>query len=76
MKDNKKFIFSLVLIFSGLIGGGLFAIANSLQKIAEGIAHETAAANITCGTILFILLALALVGMIIMFTEIFKKNDK
>ena len=35
MKQNKMFILSIVLITVGFIGGGLFAIANSLNILAK-----------------------------------------
>jgi len=76
MKNNKMFIFSLVLIFTGILGGGLFAVATSLQKIADEIGNKTETGNITCGTILFILLAIAVIGMVMMICEIFGKKEE
>ena len=35
MKQNKMFILSIVLITVGFIGGGLFAIANSINILAK-----------------------------------------
>lgn len=77
MKENKMLIFSLVLIFGGILGGGLFAIANSLERIAYEVSDSMRASNATCGIILFILLALAVVGIILFVIEVFgHKNEK
>ena len=75
MKNNKMFIFSLILIFTGIIGGGLFAIANSIQKLVDNMNHNSSP-NITCGVILFILLAFAFVCIVIMFCELFGSKDE
>lgn len=74
MKYSKMFVFSVVLLFIGTIGGGLFAIANSINLLASATNNQPA--NITCGIILFILLAIAIVGMILLLCEVFQKEEK
>ena len=79
MKNNKMFIFSLILIFTGIIGGGLFAIANSINILAKETSKNPIPADYSiCGIILFILLILAIIGMILLICTLFsnKENDK
>ncbi len=77
MKSNKMLIFSIVLMITGIVGGGLFAIANSLNIVAAELSTSTKTPNTICGIILFILLALALVGLILFILEVFgNKEDK
>lgn len=76
MKNSKKFIFGIVLAVVGIIGGGLFAIANSLNIMATAIDKVHAPANSTCGIILFILLGVFIAGLVIMIKEITNKEEK
>ena len=67
MKQNKMFILSIVLITVGFIGGGLFAIANSINILAKETSKNPIPADYSiCGIILFILLILAIIGMILL----------
>lgn len=75
MKNSKMFAFSLILIATGVFGGGLFAIANSINLLAAATSNEPA--NVMCGIILFILLVCAVVGFILLICEVSqKKEDK
>ena len=56
MKNLKRLIVSIVLTVVGIFGGGLFAIANSLNILSAELSDNNAPANITCGVILFVLL--------------------
>ncbi len=76
MKDNKVFISGIVFMIVGIIGGGLFAIANSLDIMAANLENSKATATITCGIILFILLGLAIAGFVMMIKELTKKEEK
>ena len=79
MKQNKMFILSIVLITVGFIGGGLFAIANSINILAKEPSKNPIPADYSiCGIILFILLILAIIGMILLICTLFsnKENDK
>lgn len=79
MKQNKMFILSIVLIAVGFIGGGLFAIANSINILAKETSKNPIPADYSiCGIILFILLILAIIGMILLICTLFsnKENDK
>lgn len=79
MKQNKMFILSIVLIVVGFIGGGLFAIANSINILAKETSKNPIPADYSiCGIILFILLILAIIGMILLICTLFsnKENDK
>lgn len=79
MKQNKMFILSIVLIIVGFIGGGLFAIANSINILAKETSKNPIPADYSiCGIILFILLILAIIGMILLICTLFsnKENDK
>ena len=79
MKQNKLFILSIVLITVGFIGGGLFAIANSINILAKETSKNPIPADYSiCGIILFILLILAIIGMILLICTLFsnKENDK
>ncbi|MCI6715949.1 MAG: hypothetical protein SOZ32_05730 [Bacilli bacterium] len=79
MKQNKMFILSIVLITVGFIGGGLFAIANSINILAKETSKNPIPADYSiCGIILFILLILAIIGMILLICTLFsnKENDK
>lgn len=69
MNNKKKFIFSIVLLTVGIIGGGLFAIANSIERTTPNY-------NITCGILLFVLLGLAVAGFIIAVSETFNSKNK
>ena len=78
-KDQKVFIFSLTLMIIGIIGGGLFAIANSLNQLTVAIYkinNTSAINNIICGIILFCLLAVGIAGFSLMIHEIQKKNKE
>ena len=73
------FILSIVLITVGFIGGGLFAIANSINILAKETSKNPIPADYSiCGIILFILLILAIIGMILLICTLFsnKENDK
>lgn len=79
MKQNKMFILSIVLITVGFIGGGLFAIANSINILTKETSKNPIPADYSiCGIILFILLILAIIGMILLICTLFsnKENDK
>ena len=79
MKQDKMFILSIVLITVGFIGGGLFAIANSINILAKETSKNPIPADYSiCGIILFILLILAIIGMILLICTLFsnKENDK
>lgn len=76
MKISKTFILGIIFIFTGILGGGLFAIANSLNIIAAELSEKTAPANITCGLILFILLGVAITGLIILLCDVFGDKEK
>lgn len=79
MKQNKMFILSIVLITVGFIGGGLFAIANSINILAKETSKNPIPTDYSiCGIILFILLILAIIGMILLICTLFsnKENDK
>lgn len=76
MKSNKMLIFSIVLIFTGIIGGGLFAIANSLNILAAELSSTMKAPNTVCGLILFVLLALAVVGLVMFILEVFGHKEQ
>ena len=79
MKQNKMFILSIVLITVGFIGGGLFAIANSINILAKETSKNPIPADYSiCGIILFIVLILAIIGMILLICTLFsnKENDK
>lgn len=77
MKQNKMFILSIILIGVGIIGGGLFAIANSISILAKETSNNpNPSTNSICGVILFVLLILAIIGMIILFCDVFaSKSD-
>lgn len=76
MKSNKMLIFSIVLIITGIIGGGLFAIANSLNILAAELSSSMKAPNTVCGLILFVLLALAVVGLVMFVLEVFGHKEQ
>ena len=76
MKSNKMLIFSIVLIITGFIGGGLFAIANSLNILAAELSKTTKTPNTVCGIILFFLLAIAVVGLVLFIIEIFGNKEE
>jgi hypothetical protein len=71
---NKRLIVSIVLTTLGVIGSGLFAIANSLNIIAAEISKDPV--NITCGVILFILLGVSIAGFIMLIRELTRKTEK
>lgn len=77
MKSNKNLIFSIVLIVTGIFGGGLFAIANSLNILTAELSDSNKPANNICGLILFALLAIAVVGFVLFIISVFgNKEDK
>ena len=79
MKQNEMFILSIVLITVGFIGGGLFAIANSINILSKETSKNPIPADYSiCGIILFILLILAIIGMLLLICTLFsnKENDK
>lgn len=76
MKSNKMLIFSIVLIITGIIGGGLFAIANSLNILAAELSSSMKAPNTVCGLILFVLLALAAIGLVMFVLEVFGNKEE
>ena len=71
---NKKLIVSIVLTTLGILGSGLFAIANSLNIIAAEISKEPV--NITCGVILFVLLGVSIAGFVMLIRELSSKTEK
>lgn len=76
MKNMKRLIISIVLTCIGIFGGGLFAIANSLNIVAAELSSNNTPANITCGVILFVLLGVAIVGFIMLIKELTTKEEK
>ncbi len=76
MKQNKMFILSIVLIMVGFIGGGLFAIANSINILAKETSKNPIPADYSiCGIILFILLIMAIIGMILLICTLFSNKE-
>lgn len=76
MKNLKRLIVSIVLTVVGIFGGGLFAIANSLNILSAELSDNHAPANITCGVILFVLLGVAIAGFIMLIRELTVKEEK
>ena len=76
MKNLKRLIVSIVLTVVGIFGGGLFAIANSLNILSAELSDNNAPANITCGVILFVLLGVAIAGFIMLVRELTVKEEK
>ncbi|MGM9900133.1 MAG: hypothetical protein ACI32E_06125 [Bacilli bacterium] len=66
---NKKIIISIILFFGGIIGAGLFAIANSIERLSVD-------PSIMCGIILFLFLGMFIAGLILLINELVQKKDK
>ena len=77
---NKKMIMGIILFVTGVIGTGLFSIAQSNMVIAEATLKAANLINTKSGTLngLFMIICIALVicGAILLILEFVKKEEK
>ena len=66
---NKKLIIGIILFFGGILGDGLFAVANSIERLGTD-------PSIMCGIILFIFLGIFIAGLILLINEAFQNKNK
>ncbi len=74
MEKNKKTILSVCLFIVGVIGSGLFAIGQSLSNLSSAINSTIKIQNV-CGVLCFSFLIVGLVGLVLIFTELFNKKE-
>jgi hypothetical protein len=75
MEKNKKLILSVCLLFSGVIGSGLFAIGQSIVILSRTNGLTSYNNQNVCGVLCFIFLIVAIAGLIIMLTEMMNKKE-
>lgn len=70
---NKKMILGVSIFLGGILGSGLFAIAQSLCNIAQTLGER---AQNVCGVLSFAFLLFVLVGIVLMILELKNKENK
>lgn len=70
---NKKIILGVSAFIGGILGSGLFAIAQSLCNVAQMLGDR---AQNVCGALSFAFLLFVLVGIVLMILEFRNKENK
>lgn len=73
MLENKKLLLGLTLFLGGILGSGLFAIAQALCDIASKLGNKSQS---VCGLLCFLFLVVFVVGVIIIIKELTSKDSK
>ena len=70
---NQKMILGVSIFLGGVLGSGLFAIAQSLCNVARTLGDRP---QNVCGILSFAFLLFALVGIVLMILEVRNKKNK
>lgn len=70
---NQKMILGVSIFLGGVLGSGLFAIAQSLCNVAQTLGDRP---QNVCGILSFAFLLFALVGIVLMILEVRNKKNK
>ena len=68
---NKKLIIAICLFLGGMLGSGLFAVAQAVSNVAAALGEQPQ--NI-CGVLCFCSLAILVVGLVFVIEELTKKE--
>lgn len=76
MEKNKRLILAVCLFLSGVFGSALFAIGQSISNLAYSVNTALTRNNQNvCGILCFILVFVALAGLVMIIKELVSKNE-
>ena len=73
MLENKKLLLGLTLFLGGILGSGLFAIAQAVCDVASRLGNKSQA---ICGLLCFMFLVVFVVGFVLIVKELTSKEKK
>lgn len=71
MLENKNLLLGIIFFFGGVLGSGLFAIAQAACDVAYTLGNS---AQNVCGILCFLFLVLLVVGLVFIIKEVVTKK--